>query len=366
MKALLPAWRLHAKAAVVAVATAVAVLLPNAPAHADGAAPPTLADGFGLTQVATEPVIAAKNTPGDFVITVVTPQVTGRHHVRIVLPDGYYTSPGKRYPVLYLLHGSPGDPADYFDFSSAVNGSAGMIMVIPDGGSRGWYSNWANQNTVLGAQNWENFHINQVIPFIDANLRTIAAREGRSIAGISMGGFGAVHYAERHPGLFSQVASLSGDLDLSTNEMVLREVVVASLIDANGAICASTTGGCAGDPYAPGVDSDALYGSPYPVFNADRLWNENDPSAHADALRGMGVSIYVGNGGGPAGDVREWWLESASVHMKQHLDAAGIPLNWQDYGNGVSWGCDGGHDAGCWEQDLKDLIPRLQQAFASS
>ncbi|WP_425506606.1 alpha/beta hydrolase-fold protein [Streptomyces rectiverticillatus] len=64
---------------------------------------------------------------------------------------------------------------------------------LPDGGRRGWYANWLDQKTAAGAQNWENFHINQVIPFIDANLRTVAARQGRAVGGLSMGGFGALH-----------------------------------------------------------------------------------------------------------------------------------------------------------------------------
>ncbi|MEV7603014.1 alpha/beta hydrolase-fold protein [Kitasatospora sp. NPDC089797] len=324
--------------------------------------PPPMADRFGLTQV--EPATGGAT---EFNLTVTTPQVTGKHHIKVILPSGYYDDPARRYPVLYFLHGSPDDPLQ--QNYPALRTSTSMITVIPDGGARGWYANWLNQNTQVGAQNWENFHLDQVIPFIDANLRTVATKKGRAVAGVSMGGFGALHYAQDRPDLFSQTASLSGDIDLSADSMDLRLAVVASLIDAQGALCGSASGFCGdptNDPYKPGVDSDALFGTPYPVFNADWRWNAADPSQHMDKLAGVGISIYVGNGRGVATDL-EFWLEGASKHVKDHLDALGMPYHYVDYGDGAAWGtqCNGGHNGGCWEQDLRDLIPRLERSFAS-
>ncbi|WP_037604611.1 alpha/beta hydrolase [Streptacidiphilus rugosus] len=381
MSSLLPTWRSRAKAALAVAATAAATLISAPAAHADPAGPPALANGFGLTQVA-DPSLQSQGvpaaTPTDFTITVTTPQVaadpgTVGHHIRIVLPADYYSNPTARYPVLYLLHGSPGDPCDYFSGANfplfdAEKSSEGMITVIPDGGARGWYSNWRDQGTAAGAQNWENFEINQVIPFVDANLRTLADKKHRAIAGISMGGFGAMHLAQLHPDLFGQVASMSGDVDLSGNEMVLREVVLASLTDAapvtDWSYCRLGR-----DGYAPGVDSDALFGSPYPIswtppYN-DSLWNAADPTQHASAFAGMGVSLYVGSGAVSTRGVEEWWLESATQHLATALTNAGQTPYFVDYGNGSSWGCDGGHDSGCWDRDLADLLPRLRTAFAS-
>ncbi|MDJ0385556.1 alpha/beta hydrolase-fold protein [Streptomyces sp. G-G2] len=344
------------------MAAVVAMAAPTGWARAaDGTAPPPMANGFGLTQVDT-----ATGGPTNFTITVTTPEVTGKHHIKIILPSGYGDDPARRYPVLYFLHGSPDDPVQ--QNYPALTTSNQMITVIPDGGARGWYANWLNQKTQAGAQNWENFHLKQVIPFIDANLRTVATKKARAVAGVSMGGFGALHYAQDRPDLFSQTASLSGDIDLSANAMDLRLAVVASLIDAQGVICGSSSGACdpTNDPYKPGVDSDALFGSPYPVFNADWRWNEADPSQHMDRLAGVGVSLYVGNGRGSATEP-EFWLESASKHAKDRMDALGMPYYYVDYGDGSAWGtqCNGGHNAGCWEQDLRDLIPRLERAFAS-
>ncbi|RRQ72657.1 esterase [Streptomyces griseofuscus] len=343
-------------------AAALALALPAGPAQAaDGTAPPPMTNGFGLTQVDT-----AVGGPTNFTITVTTPEVSGKHHIKIILPSGYYADPDRRYPVLYFLHGSPDDPIQ--QNYPALTMSDSMITVIPDGGARGWYANWLNQKTQIGAQNWENFHLEQVIPFIDANLRTIPAKRARAVAGVSMGGFGALHYAQDRPDLFSQTASLSGDIDLSARSMDLRLAVVASVTDALGAICGSSSGACdpGSSPYKPGVDSDALFGSPYPVFNADWRWNEVDPAAHMDKLAGIGVSVYVGNGGGVPTEP-EFWLEGAAQHVKDSMDALGMPYHYVDYGDGSDWGtqCNGGHNSYCWEQDLRDLIPRLERAFAS-
>ncbi|GAA2807599.1 hypothetical protein GCM10010441_35430 [Kitasatospora paracochleata] len=371
-------------------------------AHADApGATPVLADGFGLKQVPRSddpslfgnPNIPA-DTATDFRITVTSAQVanapgTVGHHLRIVLPSDYYADPGKRYPVLYLLHGSPGDPCDYFNGDrmpkfDGIRSSSGMIIVMPDGGSRGWYTNWLMQNTEAGAQNWENFEINQVVPFIDANLHTLADRAHRGIAGISMGGFGALHLAQVHPDLFSQVATLSGDADISRNEMIFREVMVASMTNRKTQLPAALVSLLApgprawsachpvSDPYEPSVsNTDAMYGTPYPFSVVtppfdDSLWNAADPTEHAAAFADMNVSIYVGNGKGNIAS-SEFWLESASQHLNAALVSAGQHPYFVDFGGGQGWGsCDGNHDRSCWDQDLADLLPRMRTAFAGA
>ncbi|MCH0566458.1 alpha/beta hydrolase-fold protein [Streptomyces sp. MUM 2J] len=341
-------------------------------AHADTDAPPPLTDGNGLTQVPTERAIADNNTGTAFVITVTTPQVandpgTTGHHIKILLPADYAANPTKRYPVLYLLHGVGGNPIEASSYAALQNPTS-MIEVIPDGGTRGWYTNWLYQTTAAGAQNWENFHINQVIPFIDANLRTIPDRAHRAIAGISMGGFGAFHYAQNHQGLFSQTASLSGAIDLSRDAMDVRMAAVGTLTNVGG-VCGSSSPVCQLS-FGPTVSSDALFGTPY-LFSiyypySDTLWNSADPSTHMAKMAGMGISIYVGNGNGDPSSM-EFWAESASKHVKDHLDALKMPYHYVDYGNGAGWGsCDGGHDGLCWAQDLQDWIPRLEQAFAAA
>ncbi|MER6773050.1 alpha/beta hydrolase-fold protein [Streptomyces bacillaris] len=357
-------WRLAVAWMVAAVA--VAVVAPAAPVRAADAAsaPPPFTYGFGLTEA--RPAVGSAT---DFHLTVTTPQVAGEQHIKIILPGGYYDDPDRRYPVLYFLHGSPDDPVG--QNYPALTMSDDMITVIPDGGARGWYTNWLNQKTAAGAQNWENFHLQQVIPFIDANLRTVAAKKARAVAGVSMGGFGAFHYAQIRPDLFSHTASLSGDIDFSVRHMGLRMAVVASLIDGQGALCALASGTCDPNdsPYKPAVDSDAAFGSPYPVFNADWRWNQVDPSQNMAKLAaaGIGVSIYTGDGGG-AVNSPEFWVAGAAKNVKEAMDALGMSYYYVNYGDGAGWGtrCDGHHNGGCWEETLRDLIPRLEREFSTA
>ena len=64
----------------------------------------------------------------------------------------------------------------------------------------GWCTDWFNGGAG-GPPRWETFHIDQLIPWVDRNLRTVANRGGRAIAGLSQGGFCSMSYAARHPDL---------------------------------------------------------------------------------------------------------------------------------------------------------------------
>ncbi|MFA5891576.1 MAG: alpha/beta hydrolase-fold protein [Actinomycetota bacterium] len=115
--------------------------------------------------------------------------------VNVVLPDGYDSGP-LRYPVIYLLHGYSENENTWLDMGNLAAFAADKqaIFVTPGGDPDGWYSDWRN-----GANKWESFHIGTLIPYIDTHYRTIGARAGRAIAGLSMGGFGSMSYAARHP-----------------------------------------------------------------------------------------------------------------------------------------------------------------------
>ncbi|MEV6974039.1 alpha/beta hydrolase-fold protein [Kitasatospora sp. NPDC093806] len=349
-------------AAAALVAGLLLLLLPGVPsAHAGTPAPPPMTDGFGLTQVR-----AVTGSATNFVLTVTTPQVAGEHTIRILLPADYAANPDKRYPVLYFLHGASDNPANPALAFPALTAATSMITVIPDGGLRGWYTDWLDQNTAAGAQNWQTFHLNQVVPFVDANLRTLTARKSRAVGGLSMGGFGALHYAQTRPELFGHVLTMSGANDLSADEMIIRGAVVGTLTNAGTVLCGSSSGQPCGLDFGPTVSSDAIFGSPYPVFNVDWRWNAADPVAHAGLLADTDIAVYTGNGNGNPADM-EFWAEGTAKRLKDRLTALGLPHRFVDYGNGAGWGtaCDGGHSAGCWAQDLVDYVPRLEAAFAS-
>jgi S-formylglutathione hydrolase len=133
--------------------------------------------------------------------------------VQVYLPPSYATSE-KRYPVVYFLPGFGSDPNgnnSYFSPEAlAAAMSSGeimeMILVVPNGANALHGSFYVN-SPVTG--NWEDFIIEDVLGYIDENYRTIASRDGRGIAGFSMGGFAAIDLAMRHPDLFAAAYGLS-------------------------------------------------------------------------------------------------------------------------------------------------------------
>lgn len=126
----------------------------------------------------------------------------------IILPQDYATS-ARRYPVLYLLHGYTGHYSDWVT-KTGLTGYAKHyeeIIVMPED-ENGWYvDNYTNPK--LG---WQSYIIDDLIPYVDSHYRTVAARKGRAIAGLSMGGYGAMLLGLKYHQMFAAVASLSGVL----------------------------------------------------------------------------------------------------------------------------------------------------------
>src|SRR3546814_15184446 len=94
-----------------------------------------------------------------------------------------------------------------------------LIVVIPDGtfdaDGGGFYTNWVDQTTSRGVANWETFHTQELVGWIDENFRPTADRSGRAIVGLSQVGFGALPYGAPHPGLYGAVPSFPGAPALS-------------------------------------------------------------------------------------------------------------------------------------------------------
>jgi len=131
----------------------------------------------------------------------------------IVLPRDYDSS-SQRYPVLYLLHGLTQNYTAW-GLSNGTPFYAGLyddlIVVMPDAGNS-WYVNW-EVNDEGQQNNWEDHIVQDVVNHVDWNFRTIARREGRAIAGLSMGGYGAITLGLRHPEMFISIGSTSGALE---------------------------------------------------------------------------------------------------------------------------------------------------------
>ncbi len=129
----------------------------------------------------------------------------------IYLPPDYEISQ-RSYPVLYLLHGYSDDETGWIQFGEAniladrgiANGDfPPCIIVMPDG-KRSWYIDHYD-----GSDPWETMFITEFIPFIEQQYRIRALKEFRAIAGLSMGGNGALFLSMRHPEMFSSCVALS-------------------------------------------------------------------------------------------------------------------------------------------------------------
>src|SRR5437773_4375868 len=131
----------------------------------------------------------------------------------VILPPGYRTSTTTRYPVLYLLHGLTGHYSDWLHRTNVADYAAQyrMIVVMPEG-KDGWYTDSASVFT----DKYESYILKELIPDVQKRYRTIETRYGRGIAGLSMGGYGALKFGLKSPESFTFAASLSGALAPAT------------------------------------------------------------------------------------------------------------------------------------------------------
>jgi diacylglycerol O-acyltransferase / trehalose O-mycolyltransferase len=260
--------------------------------------------------------------------TLRTPALREPTRVRVLLPAGYGADQRRRYPVLYLLHGASSDYRAWTRYGDAekITARAAMIVVMPDGGAMGWYTDWYQGDRPVQPR-WETYHVGELVPWVDATYRTIAARRGRAIAGLSMGGYGALSYAARHPATFAAAASFSGALEVGSS-------------DAWGQ--RSTNGS---------------------------RWRAHLPISIAARLRSLAlVELRSGDGrpgrldrrgtkpGCPACAL-ERFLHRSNVRLHARLQALGIRHVWDDYGPGT-------HDWPYWRRDLRETLPDLVRALA--
>jgi S-formylglutathione hydrolase FrmB len=260
--------------------------------------------------------------------TLQTPALRDPTRVRVLLPTGYGSAAGRRYPVLYLLHGADSDYRSWTRYgdAQAITAHAAMIVVMPDGGPNGWYTDWYEGARPVQPR-WETFHVGELVPWVDATYRTIATRGGRAIAGLSMGGYGALSYAARHPGTFAAAASFSGALEVGS-------------ADAWGQRSAN-----------------------------EARWRAHLPISLAPRLRSLAlVELRTGDGrpgpldrratrpGCPACAL-ERYLHAGNVRLHVRLRALGIRHVWDDYGPGT-------HDWPYWRRDLRETLPDLARVLA--
>ncbi|MEP6789654.1 MAG: alpha/beta hydrolase family protein, partial [Acidobacteriota bacterium] len=131
---------------------------------------------------------------------------------RVILPNGYddKVNATVKYPVIYLLHGLTGHYTNWADKTKLSDYASkhSFILVMPEGND-GWYTD----SVSVPNDKYESYIVKELIPEIDGKFRTMANREHRVIAGLSMGGYGSLKFGLKYPDMFSLVGSFSGAID---------------------------------------------------------------------------------------------------------------------------------------------------------
>ncbi|MGH3862636.1 alpha/beta hydrolase [Actinokineospora sp.] len=314
------------------VAAAVVVALPNGPAEAQPVSRArTTAVADDGARVAEE--IRVDERTLDLRIT--SPALGTSGWVRLLLPRGWDTQT-RTWPVLYLLHGA-GEVEDYkswtaFTDAAAFTADKDVLMVLPSDGKAGMYSAWWN----FGGSNkpdWETFHVTEIRQLLE---RGYAAGTVRAVAGLSIGGYGAMAYAFRHPGMFKAAASYSGVLN--TTIYGIPNFIQMILM-------------------REGLNFYSLWGN---EFMQRSIWTAHNPYDNVEKLRGTRLYVSSGDGGtgplDPPGNSPDVMIEPlaklSSSTFTDRLKRAGIPVTTNFYGGGS-------HIWPYWQREFKASWPVL-------
>lgn len=247
------------------------------------------------------------------------------------LPDDYDRHPKARFPVLYLLHGQ-GDAYDTWakpakgDVVGVAKGFPGII-VMPEG-DRGFYTNWWNGGA-RGDPQWERYHLDELIPSVEGRLRIRRGRRSHAIAGLSMGGLGALFYAGQRPGYFGSAASFSGAISIQRATFQ------------------------SGFPLT-GQRAEPIWGDPRAQ---EFYWAGHNPTELTENLRRTRVYVTVGDGtpGADPDEVRNYFGQLSEQELRQQAEefvaaakSAGVEVTYKPR--------QGIHDWPYWRRHLADAI----------
>ena len=304
------------------------------------------------TEVAT--VTQSADTDGRFpVYTVHSPSMG--HDVGLQVVRAADNSVPR--PTLYLLNGAGGgedqaswsNQTDLAQFFAAKN----VNVVIPIGGKLSYYTDWRNDDPVLGRNKWTTFLTKELPPLVNQTLGTNGTN---AIVGISMAGTSALALAEAAPGLYKAVGSFSGCAETSTP---------------------------AGRDYVKLVVQTRGQGNPANMWGPDNdpAWVANDPVVNAEKLRG--TSLFISSGSGlpgphdtPAdpryrpgdelalanqivlGGLIESAVNQCTQHLASRLASLQIPAT-------VQFRATGTHSWGYWQDDLHSAWPQIAAAIGT-
>ena len=147
-------------------------------------------------------------------------------HYGVYLPPSYDSSPNRRYPVIYFLHGLTCSHICYREIwwlGDAMEQSGREAIIVGAQGNRPGeeFEQWMNHGP---GENWETATATELVREVDSHYRTIDSREGRAIVGASAGGYGAALIGFHHPDEYSVIQSWSGyfqPIDINGDEVDL-------------------------------------------------------------------------------------------------------------------------------------------------
>lgn len=270
--------------------------------------------------------------------------------VAVYLPASYATSPSKRYPVVYLLHGFGGTEQEWtglaplkpaMDTLVRAGVVREMIIVMPNGKNAVDGSFYTNSVTT---GNWDDFISKELVSYIDNTYRTLARPESRGLAGHSMGGYGTFTLGMRHAGdVYGALYSLSGcctRFARTTNSPQTWDVIsgVPSLADARRIAFLPKVMLAMSAAFSPDANAAPLFtdlpfvhrdGTWEPVDAVYQRWVEHAPydmiAGHADKLKRLrGFMFDVG--------LSDQLVSPASqVAMDSALTRAGVKHTFETY-----------------------------------
>lgn len=243
----------------------------------------------------------------------------------VYFPSGYETS-NRSYPILYLLHGYSDDETGWIQFGEVnmiadkgiVNGDfPPCIIVMPDG-KVSWYC-----NSYDGNDPWEDMFIKEFIPFIEKEYRVRPKKEFRAIAGLSMGGYGALMLSMRNTDLFSSCVAMSAGV--FTDDEIMAD-----------------------DSYDNYFKN--IYG-PKPEGKVSDHWKANSPLHlldNVDVEKLKSIRFYI-----DCGDDDFLYKGNSALHVK--MRDLGIPHEYRVR--------NGSHQWGYWRTSLFDGLKFISEKF---
>jgi S-formylglutathione hydrolase FrmB len=226
----------------------------------------------------------------------------------VLLPPSYDVEKTRRYPILYLLHGL-GDNDQFLIHSGGMNlvedlwerHTIGEFLIVTPAAGASFYINSRD-----GQRRYEDFFLQEFIPGVEKRYRVQPGRRSRGIAGISMGGYGALHIAFRHPQLFAAVGAHSAALIEKLPNINAQNSRQISQLRVLG----------------------EAFGSPFDVA----FWNQNDPLSIARTANLAGLKIYF-----DCGTEDDYGFDSGAATLDKLLTSRHIPHEFHLYPGGHNW-----------------------------